>query len=172
MISVTQLIRVAEEKLVTLLPAKEKRRYESLNHKTTPSEIAEAESELSSWRRSVANKDEQLLHAQQSARTGSDKVLPPVRGSGGLSKPAAAMAATADAAVESSSIQSANADILALLNASQGKKFLRQCAELGVAGLGEVKRLHRAGGCALVCYRVLCTLPCCSWPWYLISFVL
>lgn len=143
---VTQLIRVAEEKLVALLPAKEKRRYESLSHKTTPSEIAEAESELSSWSRSVASKDEQLLHAQQqSVRASADKALPPVRGSGAPSSSKPAVAATSDAVVESSSTQSANADILALLNASQGKKFLRQSAELGAAGLSEVKRAHRAG---------------------------
>jgi hypothetical protein len=131
---------------VTLLPAKEKRRYESLNHKTTPSEIAEAESELSSWSRSVASKDEQLLHAQQqSVRASAEKALPPVRGSGAPSSSKPVAAATYDSVVESSYVQTANADVLALLSASQGKKFLRQSAELGVAGLGEVKRAHRAG---------------------------
>lgn len=135
------LIRVAEERLIELLPQKEKRRYFSMNHKTTPAEIAEAESELHSWQRTVVTQDETIQHSK-SVSLNSRKVIP-VRGSGvaNLSK-GSAESKQADIVV---SQDERTKSLLAILNANQRKKFEKLQSELDVEDLTLVKRQYKAG---------------------------
>jgi len=55
------LEKKAEERLMDLLPAKEKIKIMRLKHKTTPQEVSEAEFTLSTWEKSVAKKDKKIL---------------------------------------------------------------------------------------------------------------
>lgn len=131
---------MAEEKLVELLPQKEKRRYFSMNHKTTPAEIAEAESELHSWQRTVLAKDESI-HLGKGA---SIKKTVPVRGSTEGTKNAAGDAESKKP--DSFPVQDEGTQaLLAILNANQRKKFEKLQGELCVAELTSVKRLYKAG---------------------------
>jgi hypothetical protein len=129
---------VTEERLVSVLPPKEKKRYAALSHKVTPSEIVDAENDLLSWNKKVAEKETTLLGSQRSSGSGR---LPPVRGSGAAQNKDTATAPSTDL----SEIRAANADILALLNANQGKKFEKLCVELDVGALSDVKRQYKAG---------------------------
>jgi len=101
------LERFAEERLLALLPEKERIKLLRLKHKTTPQEVAEAELELEKRRVEILSKDMQLLRLRgqvgeessaenkgniptssvifDDARTvaAAGKRLPPVRGSSG-----------------------------------------------------------------------------------------
>eukprot|EP01038_Epipyxis_sp_PR26KG_P010457 gene10457-14045_t len=55
-----ELIKFTEDRLLSLLPAQERKRYVSLNHKTTPQEISDAEIDLLKWQKEVGNMDSQL----------------------------------------------------------------------------------------------------------------
>lgn len=117
-----------------------------MNHKTTPAEIAEAESELSSWQRTVLAKDESIQHS----RGATAKKLVPVRGSSDVAKRTAGdmEAKECDPAVAQDEGSRA---LLAILNANQRKKFEKMQGELGVADLTLVKRQYKAGnGCLLL----------------------
>lgn len=141
------MIRVAEERLVDLLPSKEKKRYFSLNHKTTPAEIADAESEIYHWRKTAAQKDETLLQQRDSTdRLTSSKTnqLPPVRGSGGSTKHNDKKVDDSLDSLLPSALQEYE-EVLKLLNTSQRKKFQQLYLELQVQSFSEVKRAHRAG---------------------------
>ena len=135
-----QLIRVAEEKLIELLPQKEKRRYFSMHHKTSPAEIAEAESELHSWQRTVLAKDESIHLAKV--------VLPkrttvPVRGSCEVKTTAGDLEPRDTSSIPA---QDENTQaLLSILNGNQRKKFEKLQNELGVAELALIKRQYKAG---------------------------
>ena len=97
-----QLENKTEEKLLSLLPAKEKAKHFRLKHKTTPQEIAEAEDLLRNWEVNVTKKDAEFSSASRGGSSESaapddqsaifssasasipkegSKSLPPVRGS-------------------------------------------------------------------------------------------
>lgn len=128
-----------------LLPAKEKRRYMSLSHKTTPAEIAEAEAELNSWQRTVLSKDQTLASSKSSTAVGKKAV--PVRGSSSSSSEVSPAQSTEVSQVDSlARVQDERIlELLALLNTNQRKKFDKLQAELGVEHLTRIKRQHRAG---------------------------
>jgi hypothetical protein len=128
---------------VELLPAKEKRRYMSLCHKTTPAEIAEAEAELNNWQRTVVSKDQTLASSKSSSVIGKKAV--PVRGSS--SSEVSPAHSTEVSQIDSlSRVQDERVlELLALLNTNQRKKFDKLQAELGVEHLSRIKRQHRAG---------------------------
>ena len=147
---------MAEEKLVELLPAKEKKKYMSLNHKTTPGEIAEAEAELANWQRSASVTDENLARQLSREKEGSaGKKLPAVRGSSGSSNAGTGnkdknsggdleTKGTGAGANASSAVDGAAADLLALLNANQRRKFEKLQIDLAVTELSLVKRQYKA----------------------------
>lgn len=111
-----------------------------MNHKTTPAEIAEAESELNSWQRTVLAKDESIQHS----RAATVKKIVPVRGSSdGAKNTVGDMEAKEGdlAAVQDEGSQV----LLAILNANQRKKFEKMQSELRVADLTLVKRQYKAG---------------------------
>lgn len=138
-----QLIRFAEEKLVSLLPPKEKKRYLSLNHKTTPAEVAEAENDVLNWNKEVTQKDASLQKLQREER--AQIKLPPVRGSNDAKGVGAKESKGASEAKASGVVHSEHGDLFGQLNASQQKKLERLYVELGVAELSEVKRSYKAG---------------------------
>lgn len=131
---------MAEEKLVELLPLKEKKRYLSLSHKTTPAEIAEAESELNSWRKNAVAKDETILG---SSKTVQSKKVIPVRGSGGATNMSDEM--NPKQSESSTEVSERLGELLSLLNGNQKKKFVKLQTELGVEDMSSVKRQYRAG---------------------------
>lgn len=129
--------------MVDILPPKEKRRYLSLSHKTTPAEIAEAESQLDGWQKDVMAKDETLHQSKGSV----SKKLAPVRGSGGGGGgglPATSHNASHQAEV-AATVDSRTAELLAFLNTNQRKKFEKLQIELGVHELSTVKKQYKAG---------------------------
>lgn len=121
-----------------MLPPKEKRRYLSLSHKTTPAEIAEAESQLDGWQRAVKTKDETI----QQLKGSTSKRLAPVRGSGSgatsthPNPPAEDIVNAVDARTN---------ELLGILNTNQRKKFEKLQYELGVHELSLVKKQYKAG---------------------------
>ena len=96
----------AEDKLLELLPAKDKLKIMRLKHKTTPQEVSEAESAVSSWEKSVAKKDKKILgHSDENVNVAdpkqvfasvpvknmpSKRSIPPVRGTSSESAASAA----------------------------------------------------------------------------------
>ena len=77
------LERHTEEKLLSLLPVRERNRIIRLKHKTTVAEIQEAELDIDNWS-SLQQKQEQELKARASEKQTAKK-LPPVRGSKNVS---------------------------------------------------------------------------------------
>lgn len=141
-----QLIRVTEEKLVSLLPPKEKKRYLSLSHKATPSEIAEAEGDLLNWNKMVATKEVTLLgELRKSGNSGRSSSLPPVRGSGAHHETGKVARSECNKLSEGDQLRSPYSDIFELLNPSQRKKFEKLSTELDVQALSEIKRQYKAG---------------------------
>ena len=143
--------------MIELLPPKEKRRYLSLSHKTTPAEIAEAESQLDGWQKAVMAKDETLQQSKGSV----SKRLAPVRGSGGplpSHDHNASHQAEADTAVDART-----SELLGILNTNQRKKFEKLQAELGVHELSSVKKQYKAG-------KTDITIPLQLSHWYLILY--
>jgi len=166
------LIRATEARLLEILPAKEKKKYMSLNHQTTPMEIAEAEAELSAWRRSVAMADTQLSQKQttgggggNSAATSRKKAISiPVRGSTAPSSQATSgeseSKSTADDMVEDSSnkltglsVRSttdlregslSSTGVAAHIPPNQRKRLEKLQTDLQVFDLSNVKREYKA----------------------------
>ncbi|KAJ1422462.1 hypothetical protein B484DRAFT_332256, partial [Ochromonadaceae sp. CCMP2298] len=154
------LIKVTENRLVELLPAKEKKKYTSMNHKLTPGEIAEAEADLSSWRRAAQQTDDGLAKVKQADTNAKKKRVVPVRGS--ARAPAAAESGVGEAKGspgregEGAALLSVRAvtdlrdgaigpDIAALINVGQRKKLEKLQQDLAVFEMAEVKREYKAG---------------------------
>lgn len=143
--------------MIELLPPKEKRRYLSLSHKTTPAEIAEAESQLDGWQKAVMAKDETLQQSKGSV----SKRLAPVRGSGG---PLPSHDHTASHQAETdTAVDARTSELLGILNTNQRKKFEKLQAELGVHELSSVKKQYKAG-------KTDITIPLQLSHWYLILY--
>lgn len=72
-----KLCQAAEDRLFSILPEKERRRVQRLQHKTTPDQVSDAEKDLNSWQSEVFRMDKELLSTipVQTARK-----MPPVRG--------------------------------------------------------------------------------------------
>lgn len=68
-------MKFTEDRLMDILPPKEKLKILRLRKEATPSEILEAETELQKWQSEVASKDAELRTSAPST-----KPLPPVRG--------------------------------------------------------------------------------------------
>jgi hypothetical protein len=175
-----QLIKAAEEKLLDLLPNKEKKRYVSLNHQTTPLEVSEAEAELSSWGRSVQQLDASLHQqkklVQQQATEGaavSSKPMPTIRGSGGLSASKSSGSGSGTSCLVGGGEQQVQEgddlrDILALLSANQRKKLEKLRVDLAVTGLTKVKLQYKASKFTIPSFNTSfflssCSLPTCGW---------
>jgi tetratricopeptide (TPR) repeat protein len=148
---------------VELLPAKEKKKYTSMNHKLTPSEIAEAEADLSSWRRAAQQTDEVLAKDKQADTSAKKKKVVPVRGSArtpaaeaGVSEGVSEAKGSPGREGEGAALLSVRAvsdlragaigpDIAALLNVSQKKKLEKLQKDLAVFVRTEVQREYKAG---------------------------
>ena len=129
--------------MVEILSPKEKRRYLSLSHKTTPAEIAEAEAQLDGWQKAVMAKDETLHQSKGSVL----KKLAPVRGSGsgsGGGLPATSHNASQQAKI-AAVVDSRTTELLGFLNTNQRKKFEKLQSELGAHEPSAVKKQYKAG---------------------------
>lgn len=118
----------------------------SLNHNTTPSEIAEAEADLQAWRRSAVAKDAQMK-AQESllAAPAEAKVKAPVRGGGGAyyhQRSGESAESKSSGLVEVAKCD--DADVFAFLNGNQRKKLEKLQQDLCVSDLSAVKRQYKA----------------------------
>lgn len=94
------LIQTVEEKLLKLLPNKEREKITRIKQKATPQDIAQAESDISKWQSNIANKDETLKsiggkkfndnsifessNVKDKIPINSNKMIPPVRGTANL----------------------------------------------------------------------------------------
>lgn len=78
-----ELIQATEEKLLVLLPAKERQQVMRMKAQVSPAEICEAESGLSAWQSKIVGADKELSSVSKSSemKPPVSKRLPPVRGS-------------------------------------------------------------------------------------------
>jgi hypothetical protein len=85
-----QLIQATEEKLLVLLPVKERQQVMRMKAQVSPAEICEAESGLSAWQSKIVGTDKELSSVSKSSgetKPVASKRLPPVRGSTSSSPP-------------------------------------------------------------------------------------
>ncbi len=74
-----QLQAAAEEKLLSLLPAKERNKILKMRQQATPEEIANAEHSVLNWAQDIKRLDSKLASHKESSQAQS-RPLPPVRG--------------------------------------------------------------------------------------------
>lgn len=85
-----QLIQATEEKLLVLLPVKERQQVMRMKAQVSPAEICEAESGLSAWQSKIVGTDKVLSSVSKlsgETKPVASKRLPPVRGSTSSSPP-------------------------------------------------------------------------------------
>ncbi len=73
-------MKFTEDKLLSLLPAPERKKIIRLQQQVTPGEIHEAENSLINWEEKVSSVDNELRNVASTSVRSSKKVLPPVRG--------------------------------------------------------------------------------------------
>ncbi len=78
-----QLEHFSEQKLIALVPEKEKKKYLAMHNKTSSSEVTVATADISKWLSDAAQKDEHLMTRE--AREGRSNQSPVVRGNNGTS---------------------------------------------------------------------------------------
>lgn len=82
-----ELQKLAEEKLLSMLPEKEKKKYMRLQSVPTPAEISEAEQDILNWEDKISNMDS-VLRSMPSGETPSStkrRIVPGVRGASSTS---------------------------------------------------------------------------------------
>lgn len=145
------MLRAAEDKLIDLLPPKEKKRYLSLSHQATPQEIAEAEAELSNWRSSAVAVDENLNKQRVTNKNGglSDTLSIPVRGSDSKNQNAASVQTTSTMARSAEGTaqddEAVLSDVYKIISKVQRSKLEKLRETLGVNQISQIKRAYKAG---------------------------
>jgi len=85
-----ELLKLSEERLLSILPEKEKKKYMRLQSIPTPAEISEAEEDIQNWESTISNMDRTLRSKSDdaSAVSAKKKSIPGVRGASSSATPA------------------------------------------------------------------------------------
>jgi len=130
-----------EQRLITLLPPKEKKKYLAMHHKTSPSEVAEATAEISRWLTDAAQKDEQIMTREAREGRLNHSKVPAVRGNADTSDNCTVGDAKSKLGFTT---ESNDESFMSLLSANQRQKIEKLMVELNTVEMSDIQRQHKS----------------------------
>ena len=144
-----QLEHFVEQRLIALLPEKEKKKYLAMHHKTSPSEVAAATADISKWLSDASQKDEHLMTREAREGRSNHSKVPAVRGNSGTSD----RHIVGDAETKLGYIctaESSDESFMSLLSSNQRRKIEKLMVELNTAEMSDIQRQHKSSESELI----------------------
>jgi hypothetical protein len=138
-----------EQRLIALLPEKEKKKYLAMHHKTSPSEVAAATADISKWLSDASQKDEHLMTREAREGRSNHSKVPAVRGNSGTSD----RHIVGDAETKLGNIstaESSDESFMSLLSSNQRRKIEKLMVELNTAEMSYIQRQHKSSESELI----------------------
>lgn len=144
-----QLEHFVEQRLIALLPEKEKKKYLAMHHKTSPSEVAAATADISKWLSDASQKDEHLMTREAREGRSNHSKVPAVRGNSGTSD-RHIVGDTETKLGYISTTESSDESFMSLLSSNQRLKIEKLMVELKTAEMSDIQRQHKSSESELI----------------------